>query len=75
MYFVLIFNTHTHTHTHTHVHFIYSNLCVTQTLTLNIPARVEERKRNTPKCIFNSTKEFSSMGNSQRKIEKAGRGI
>ena len=66
MYSVLIFNTH--------VHFIIILQLVCYTNTYIQYPRVEERKRNTPKCVFNSTEEFSSMGNSERKIEKAGQG-
>ena len=52
----------------THVHFIYSNWCVTQTLTLNIQEWKKGKKYSKKK------KECSSMENSRRKIEKAGRG-
>ena len=51
----------------THVHFIYSNWCVTQTLTLNIQEWKKGKK-------YSKKEEFSSMENSRRKIEKAGRG-
>ena len=45
----------------THVHFIYSNWCVTQTLTLNIQEWKKGKKYSQKK-----KKEFSSMGNSWR---------